>query len=123
MRSPDDKETGASGSKARISTWKCVAALLLILLLGASLRFHRITELEPGIQDEASYLLEARFLSSFCAAVWDSGRLLLKEKMPGEESTSVPSRSKRTIRPASLTRAGRRPGRPPRRAAARGAPR
>ena len=85
MRSPDDKETGASGSKARISTWKCVAALLLILLLGASLRFHRITELEPGIQDEASYLLEARFLSSFCAAVWDSGRLLLKEKMSGED--------------------------------------
>ena len=74
-----------SGSKARISRWKCVVALLLILLLGASLRFYRITELEPGIQDEASYLLEARFLSSFCAAVWDSARLVVKEKMSGED--------------------------------------
>jgi len=85
MDSPIDQQETPAGHKVRIAWWKCVVALLLILLLGASLRFYRITELEPGIQDEASYLLEARFLSSFCAAVWDSGRLLLKEKMSGED--------------------------------------
>ncbi len=60
-------------------------ALLLILILGASLRFHRITELEPGIWDEGSYLLEARFISSFCGAVWDSAKLFVKEKRTGKD--------------------------------------
>jgi hypothetical protein len=69
----------------RIAGWKCAVALLLILLLGAGLRFHRITELEPAIWDEACYLLEARFFSSFCEAAWDSGRLLLEEKTSGED--------------------------------------
>jgi len=80
-----DQQKAAADGRVHISRWKCVVALLLILLLGASLRFYRITELEPGIWDEGSYLLEARFLSSFCAAVWDSGRLLLEEKMSGED--------------------------------------
>ena len=85
MDSPVDQQEKPAGHKVRIAWWKCVVALLLILLLGASLRFYRITELEPGIQDEATYLLEARFLSSFCAAVWDSAKLVVKEKMSGED--------------------------------------
>jgi len=68
-----------------MSRWKCVAALLLILLLGAGLRFYRITELEPAIWDEGVYLLEARYLSTFCTGVWESARLLLEEKRTGKD--------------------------------------
>ena len=85
MDSPVDRQETPAGGKVRISKWKCVVALLLILLLGASLRFYRITELEPGIMDEGSYLLEARFLSSFCSAVWNSAKLVVKEKRSGED--------------------------------------
>ncbi len=85
MSSPVDKETTSAGSKARMSRWKCLAILLLILLLGASLRFYRITEMEPGIWDEGSYLLEARFFSSFSGAAWDSAKLFLREKRTGED--------------------------------------
>lgn len=76
-----DQRTG----KGRIARWKCVVALLLILVLGAGLRFCRITELEPTLWDEGCYLLEARFFSSFCKAAWDSGRLLLEEKVSGKD--------------------------------------
>jgi Dolichyl-phosphate-mannose-protein mannosyltransferase len=86
MHSPDDqqrKSTQEPGS-APISRWKCWVGLLLILLLGACLRFHRITELEPGIWDEGCYFLEARYFSSFSRAVWDSAKLFLEEKRSSE---------------------------------------
>jgi hypothetical protein len=85
MESPVDQETTLEDRKARIPRWQCAVALLLILVLGASLRFHRITELEPSIQDEAFYLLEARFISTFCGGVWDSAKLFLNERISGED--------------------------------------
>ena len=85
MRSPVDKDGAPAGSKDRISRWKCLTALLLILILGAGLRFHRVTELEPGIWDEGCYFLEARYFSSFAGAVWDSTKLYLKEKVSRED--------------------------------------
>ena len=85
MSSAVDKETASAAGRPRIAGWKCVTALLLILILGAGLRFHRITELEPGIWDEGSYLLEARFISGFCAEVWKSARLFIEERMSGED--------------------------------------
>lgn len=85
MSSAVDKKEDPAGSKDRISTWKCVTALLLILILGAGLRFHRITELEPGIWDEACYFLEARYFSTFGKAVWDSTKLYLREKLSRED--------------------------------------
>ncbi len=78
MSSADDNDT-------RMARWKCWVALVLILVLGASLRFYRITELEPGIWDEGSYLLEARFISSFCGGVWRSAKLFVKERISGQD--------------------------------------
>ena len=85
MRSAANQHEASAAGEARMAGWKCAVALLLILLLGAGLRFHRITELEPGIQDEGTYLLEARYLSSFFRAVWDSAGLYLQEKRSGED--------------------------------------
>jgi hypothetical protein len=75
----------SAGGKVQIARWKCAAAMLLILLLGAALRFHRVTELEPGIWDEGSYVLEARFLSTFCTGVYDSARRFLEERMSAQD--------------------------------------
>jgi 4-amino-4-deoxy-L-arabinose transferase-like glycosyltransferase len=75
----------AAGEKPRVAGWKCATALLLILLLGAALRFHRVTELEPAIWDEGSYALEARFLSTFCRGVYDSARRFLEERLSGQD--------------------------------------
>ncbi len=85
MSSAVEPEATSAAGKARVARWKCVTALLLILLLGASLRFYRITELEPGIWDEGSYLLEARFLSSFCEGVWKSAKLFVEERISGRD--------------------------------------
>lgn len=85
MTSPLHTETDRADKTVRMSRWRCVAALLLILALGAGLRFHRVTELEPGIWDEGSYLLEARFLSTFCKGLWDSAGLFIRERVTGED--------------------------------------
>ncbi len=85
MNASDDKARIPAGGRTRLPRWKWMAALLLILLLGAGLRFYRITKLEPAIWDEGVYLLEARYLTTFCTGVWESARLLLEEKRTGED--------------------------------------
>lgn len=69
----------------RTGTWVAWVLLLLILVLGATARFYRITDLEPRIWDEGMYVLEGRYLSSFCASVWESARLFLRERLTGQD--------------------------------------
>ena len=87
MNCPVDQTERAKSAElsAPIARWRLVAALLLILLLGASLRFYRVTELEPTLWDEGCYFLEARFFTSLCEAVWDSAKLYLVERTSKED--------------------------------------
>jgi len=69
----------------RTGTWVVWVLLFLIIVLGASVRFYRITDLEPRIWDEGMYVLEGRYLSSFCASVWESARLFVRERLTGQD--------------------------------------
>jgi len=66
--------------RRRLALYVCV-----IVLLGAGLRFYHITEMEPRIWDEGVYLLEGRYLSSFCSAVWNSAQTFLEEKLTHQD--------------------------------------
>ena len=61
------------------------AALLLILILGAGLRFQGITDLGPRVWDEGNYILEGRYFHTVAATFLESARLKIDELKAGDD--------------------------------------
>lgn len=80
--SPPAAAAGRTSGRLRFVPWLLLAA---ILLLGGTLRFHRIETRQPRISDEADYLMEAFWVSSLAHAAWDSFTLFREEQRTGRD--------------------------------------
>ncbi len=62
-----------------------VVLLVVVTAVGAGLRFHRVTEIEPFIADETIYYLEAKYLYSLAETAWESLQRKAEERRTGKD--------------------------------------